>query len=113
MKFFAAVSGIALLIAVPALAQPTSEMAGMKSMEHPAPAPLTGPHGVGVVKKLDAAAGSVTLQHGPIAALNWPAMTMTFKADPTVLQGVKAGEKVEFVLKPGGPPEVVAIKPAS
>ena len=111
MKVLAAASSLALLVAMPVLAQPTSEMAGMKGMEHVAP--VTGPHGVGVIKKLDAAGGSVTLQHGPIAALNWPAMTMTFKADPSVLQSVKPGEKVEFVLKPGSSPEVVSIKPAS
>lgn len=111
MNVFATATSIALLIALPALAQPTSDMAGMKGMDH---APMaSGPHGVGVVKKLDARGGSVTLQHGPIAALNWPAMTMTFKADPSLLQSVKAGDKVEFVLKAGASPEVISLKPAS
>jgi Cu(I)/Ag(I) efflux system protein CusF len=32
----------------------------------------------GVVKAVDTAKGSVTLAHGPVKSLNWPAMTMTF-----------------------------------
>ena len=34
--------------------------------------------GVGVVKSVDAKAGTVVIQHDPIAALKWPAMTMSF-----------------------------------
>ena len=75
MNVFATATSLALLIALPTLAQPTPDMAGMKGMDHAAVA--SGPHAMGVVKKIDARAGPVTLQHGPIAALNWPAMTMT------------------------------------
>src|SRR5690606_8305810 len=35
--------------------------------------------GSGVVKSVDKTKGAVTLAHEPIAALNWPAMTMAFK----------------------------------
>src|SRR5712691_11603430 len=31
--------------------------------------------GVGTVKKVDAAAGTVTIAHGPIRSINWPAMS--------------------------------------
>ena len=34
----------------------------------------------GKVEAVDATAGTVTIAHGPVDALKWPAMTMTFKA---------------------------------
>lgn len=49
---------------------------------------------------------SVTLSHGPIPALQWPAMTMTFKlASPKLATGVKTGDRVSFAFEqtPGGP----------
>jgi Cu(I)/Ag(I) efflux system protein CusF len=52
--------------------------------------------GMGVIKSIDASAGKVTIAHGPIAALNWPAMTMAFKASPELLAGVKEGDRVHF-----------------
>ena len=36
------------------------------------------------------------MQHGPIAAVSWPAMTMTFKAKPALLKGLKVGQTVDF-----------------
>ena len=100
----------AITISTPALAEANHDMSGMGPMGHMAmPA---GAQGTGIVKKLDLSGGSITLQHGPIAALSWPAMTMTFKAKPAVLQGVKVGEKVDFTIKPGAAPEVIAIMPA-
>jgi Cu(I)/Ag(I) efflux system protein CusF len=52
-------------------------------------------HAVGVVKSVDADKGTVTLDHGPVASMNWPAMTMTFKADKKMLGKLAAGQKVE------------------
>jgi Cu/Ag efflux protein CusF len=54
---------------------------------------------VGEVKKIDEAAGKVTLRHGPIKNLNMDdeEMTMVFRvADPAMLKQVKAGDKVQF-----------------
>ena len=65
--------------------------------------------GVGVVKGVNAKAGTITLHHGPIVALKWPAMTMTFKATPDVLKAAKNGQNVKFTLQPDGN-EVVAIQ---
>jgi len=60
------------------------------------PAAKSG-QGTGMVKAIDAAAHTVTIQHGPIPAVGWPAMTMTFKAKPaTLLEGLKVGETVDF-----------------
>jgi len=98
-----------LALSGPAVAQAGHDMAKMPGMAHPGAA--AGAQGAGVIKKLDAKGGSVTLQHGPIEALSWPAMTMAFKADPALLKGLKVGQEVYFTLKTGGAPEVVAIQP--
>ena len=53
----------------------------------------------GEVKKIDAAAGKITLNHGPIKNLdmNEVNMTMVFRVqDPAMLKQVKVGDKVQF-----------------
>ncbi|HEY1072030.1 copper-binding protein [Brevundimonas sp.] len=68
--------------------------------------------GTGVITKVDAAAGSVTIDHGPIPGVDWPAMTMSFKAAPTVVEKAKVGERVQFdVTVRGRESEVTAIRP--
>jgi Cu(I)/Ag(I) efflux system periplasmic protein CusF len=64
--------------------------------------------GAGTVKKIDAVSGMVTLAHGPIASLNWPDMTMSFKLkDATLAKGIKAGDAVDFDLIQSGSDYVV------
>ena len=47
--------------------------------------------------------GEALLEHGPIARLNMPAMTMLFKAaDATVLRQLRAGERVGVMVKRDG-----------
>ncbi|WP_082730619.1 MULTISPECIES: copper-binding protein [Sphingomonas] len=53
-------------------------------------------HGSGTVTKIDADSGEVTLQHGPVTELGWPAMTMTFSGKPGTMDGLKVGDKVDF-----------------
>jgi Cu(I)/Ag(I) efflux system protein CusF len=54
----------------------------------------------GVVKAVDSGAGTITLDHQPIPGVGWPAMTMTFKAmPPSLMDGVKAGDKVKFSVR--------------
>lgn len=53
-------------------------------------------HATGRVKAIDAADGTITIAHDPIAAKNWPAMTMTFKLNKGVLGEVKSGQRVKF-----------------
>lgn len=49
------------------------------------------------VRKVDTAAGKITLKHGDIPNLDMPAMTMAFQAkDPAQLNGLKTGDKVQF-----------------
>ena len=52
----------------------------------------------GEVKKIDQAAGKITLKHGPIKALDMDeGMTMVFRVqDPAMLKQVKVGDKVKF-----------------
>jgi Cu(I)/Ag(I) efflux system protein CusF len=53
----------------------------------------------GEVKKIDEAAGKITLRHGPIKNLDMDEdnMTMVFRVqDPAMLKQVKVGEKVQF-----------------
>ena len=53
-------------------------------------------HVTGTVKKVDAKARSVTVEHGPVQTLNWPAMTMTFKVeDPAIIAKLKPGAKID------------------
>lgn len=52
--------------------------------------------GIGTVTEIDAAKGMVTLDHGDIADLQWPAMKMGFAIKPELLSGIKVGDRVEF-----------------
>ena len=52
----------------------------------------------GVVKKIDKAAGKVTVSHGPLTNLNMPAMTMVFKVSNAAwLDQMKSGDKICFM----------------
>lgn len=45
----------------------------------------------------------VTISHGPVEGLGWPAMTMTFRAgDPAMLQGIAVGDRVTFQFRQNG-----------
>jgi len=51
----------------------------------------------GEVKKVDVAAGKITLKHGPITNLDMDAMTMVFRVqEPAMLENLQAGDKVNF-----------------
>ncbi|MDQ3127101.1 MAG: copper-binding protein, partial [Chloroflexota bacterium] len=47
---------------------------------------------------------SITLSHGPVASVKWPAMTMGFsKTVPKAFPEIKEGDAVRFKFKEGGP----------
>lgn len=51
----------------------------------------------GEVRRIDKAAGKVTLRHGAIKSLDMPAMTMVFQVkDRALLDQVREGDKVRF-----------------
>ena len=69
-------------------------------------------HAKGTVKKVDAKAGIVTLQHGPVASLNWPSMSMNFRVKDKKVMGKLGPEKnveVDFV-KDGNDFVITAVK---
>jgi Cu/Ag efflux protein CusF len=67
--------------------------------------------GTGVVTAVDAQAGTITLDHQPIPEINWPAMTMAFKASPAIVGQVKTGDKVAFdLMMQGGAGEITAVQ---
>lgn len=105
MSRSAALAFVAVLaIGGPALAQSAQPGAPAGSAQ-----PATT-EGVGQIRAVDARAGTITIHHGPIQTLGWPAMTMAFKATPEVLQSAKAGQAVRFTLQ-GPDNQVVGIKP--
>ena len=66
--------------------------------------------GTGTVTAIDAAAGKITLDHGAIPAVDWPAMKMGFSAKTDVLKGISVGDRVDFDLTvTGNAGEVTAI----
>ncbi|MBO9378131.1 copper-binding protein [Sphingomonas histidinilytica] len=68
----------------------------MGTMEMPLAGAAKMAKGTGTVTAVDKSAGTITLDHGPIAEANWPAMTMAFKAKPELIDSVKVGDKVAF-----------------
>ncbi|MBK0394925.1 efflux RND transporter periplasmic adaptor subunit [Ramlibacter algicola] len=56
----------------------------------------------------------ITISHGPVPELKWPAMTMGFSTPgPKAFPGLKAGDSVQFEFRRGGPMgwELVAVRP--
>ena len=52
----------------------------------------------GLVKKVDKAAGKLTLSHAPLPNLGMPAMTMVFRVkDAAWLDQMKVGDKIRFM----------------
>ncbi len=87
-------------------------MPDMTGMQHDAKAAEV--RGTGVVKAIDMAKGTITLQHEAITAIGWPAMTMAFKVvSPELLKATKVGDSVQFTLRPVGVAgTITSIKPA-
>lgn len=106
----------AILATGPALAQSVSGdmkgMSGMAVMGKKAPPAKIG-HGTGVITAIDPKTAKLTIQHEPIPAVGWPAMTMAFKANPpTLLRGLRVGQRIGFDVKiQGMAAEVTAVRP--
>lgn len=81
---------------------PAAEPAPMTSEVMPADAAATKASASGTVEAVDAAAGKITISHGPVEALKWPAMTMGFKATPEQVASVQVGQKVQFEFESQG-----------
>nr|WP_242490029.1 copper-binding protein [Noviherbaspirillum cavernae] len=66
----------------------------------------------GEIKKVDKAAGKLTIKHGPITNLDMPGMTMAFRVkEAAMIDQVKPGDKIRFAAdKTGGALTVVKIE---
>ncbi len=70
---------------------------GAAASGSPAPAVAAAELASGEVRRVDKAAGKLTLRHGEIKALDMPPMTMVFQViDAAFLDRVKVGDKVRF-----------------
>lgn len=101
LSFAAAPFILALSVPLTANAQAMGDMKGMNMPAAPAASAAamasSTAHATGVVKKVDADAGIVTIAHEAIPAIGWPPMTMGFRVTEKKLFGKLAvGQKVEF-----------------
>ena len=61
----------------------------------------------GTVTAIDGEAGTITVEHGPVAAIDWPAMTMAFEADEQLRSDVSVGEGISFEFRTGSEGSVI------
>jgi membrane fusion protein, copper/silver efflux system len=73
-----------------------------------ATAPSTAEHHVNGIVSAAPQGGTIKLEHEPVPALKWPAMTMPFKlAEPGLAKGLKPGDKVHFSFRQQGDDAVI------
>jgi Cu(I)/Ag(I) efflux system protein CusF len=85
------------------------DMGSMKNSKTPANAEMHVAEGT--VKAVDPA-GKVTIQHGPVKTLGWPAMTMGFSVkDKALMNKLVVGSKVQVAfMKQGGDYVIESVK---
>ena len=105
MNRFVPILAVLVLAGCNAAPEATPPAATAPPVAEPAPAPAPTPppatetkrgSTTGVVQSIDTEAKTITIAHGPVEALGWPGMTMTFKAPNTDLTTVKVGDNVAF-----------------
>lgn len=101
----------AALVASAAFAQQkTDDRKGMDMAKTPAVAASasTVHMGTGLVRKADPKSGLVTLAHGPVKSMKWPAMTMGFQVqDKMLFDKLVVGKKIDFEFMQGSKGYVV------
>jgi len=74
-------------------AQAANERPSLAAADAPTAVDLTD----GEIRKVDKAAGKLTIKHGPIKNLDMPGMTMVFQVrDAALLDQVQTGDKLRF-----------------
>lgn len=106
-----------LAISIAVVLWAATPLAGLAQASNPAPGEAKAAvqqvqgsthKGVGVVRKIDPAKGTITLAHERIASLNWPPMVMAFTVkDKALLDKAQAGKRVEFVFVQQGRDNVI------
>ncbi|MBI2277151.1 MAG: efflux RND transporter periplasmic adaptor subunit [Dechloromonas sp.] len=72
-------------------------LGGMQAAEPAAKPAGVGHKAEGTLNAIDAASGVVTISHGPVVSLKWPAMKMDFVvANPSLVAGVTPGTAIAF-----------------
>jgi len=91
-----------LSLSLPAVAQHDHHADHMAAAQS---APLSD----GLVKKIDAKAGEIVIQHGQLDSIGMPPMTMAFcVADKAWLSKLKAGDKIRFAAEMKGGNAIVS-----
>ncbi len=103
---------ISLAFFAPLAAHAADDHSGHGGHQHAA-APADAPLIEGLVKKVDKAAGKVTVSHGPLPN-GMPAMTMVFRLkDATWIDKMKEGSKIRFLAEDiNGAMTLVRFEPA-
>lgn len=94
-----AIFGLALLIAGCTSPAPMTQANSNAAAGAPALSEPKSASGEGSITAIDPGTGKISLAHGPVAELNWPAMTMGFTAKDGQLGGLKVGDKVRFTFR--------------
>lgn len=89
---------VATLVLTMTLGLPAwAEMGHSESMSH-GKAAMGDMMSEGTVKKVDKAQSKITIQHGPLANLDMPPMTMIFRVEDGAMLGqVKPGDRIRFM----------------
>ena len=91
-----------------AAAEPAAPPMADMPMTPAAPAQAGPITGMGKITAINAAGGTLTIDHQAIPAVGWDAMSMGFTAtDPMMLKDLKVGDAVTFELKSASEPSVV------
>ncbi len=103
---------LALAVSGLGAAQAQPKQAGMNAPRANELAKATRHEAIGTVKSVDPAAGVVTLAHGPVKSLNWPAMTMGFAVkDKALFDKLSVGKKVDVeIVQQDGKYLITAVK---
>ena len=99
MKNVFALIAVSCALAISGAAYAAGEMGNMDmSGSSTKPAGEKAGMSHGEIRKVDVAAGKLTIKHGPLENLGMEAMTMVFKVkDPAMISQVKVGDKIDFV----------------
>lgn len=90
---------LALLAGCSPSPQQSEEVAARQAMsdaQSPAEATVRSGSTTGVIESIDQESRTITIAHEPVASLQWPAMTMIFKAPDADLSAMQAGDRIRF-----------------
>lgn len=99
---------------MPGMKMDAMPMEGMQRIQEIKQAPVVKAEGT--IKAIDTTKHTVTIAHGAVPAVQWPAMSMAFNATSQQLAGLKAVDQVAFEFRAqgiaglSGQPEVSVLK---